>query len=61
MVSALLKHGLSPGDVVSVVAPNVPSLYEAHFGVPMAGMVLNAINIRLDARMIAFFLEYSRS
>ncbi|KAG0603636.1 hypothetical protein M758_10G109100 [Ceratodon purpureus] len=61
MASALLKHGLSPGDIVSVVAPNVPSIYEAHFGVPMAGMVLNAINIRLDARMIAFFLEHSRT
>lgn len=61
MASALLKHGLSPGDIVSVVAPNVPCIYEAHFGVPMAGMIINAINIRLDARMIAFFLEHSKS
>jgi acyl-CoA synthetase (AMP-forming)/AMP-acid ligase II len=61
MASALLNRGLGYGDIVSVVAPNVPCLYEAHFGVPMAGMVLNAINIRLDARMIAFFLEHSKS
>jgi acyl-CoA synthetase (AMP-forming)/AMP-acid ligase II len=61
LASALLVRGLARGDVVSVVAPNVPCLYEAHFGVPMAGMVLNAINIRLDARMVAFFLEHSRS
>ncbi|KAG0566101.1 hypothetical protein KC19_7G038700 [Ceratodon purpureus] len=61
MASALLRRGLARGDIVSVVAPNVPCIYEAHFGVPMAGMVLNAINIRLDARMVAFFLEHSRS
>lgn len=61
MASSLLNHGLSAGDMVSVVAPNVPALYEAHFGVPMAGMVLNAINIRLDARTIAFFLEHSKT
>uniref|UniRef100_A0A7I4EM26 AMP-dependent synthetase/ligase domain-containing protein n=1 Tax=Physcomitrium patens TaxID=3218 RepID=A0A7I4EM26_PHYPA len=61
MASALVKRGLSRGDIVSVVAPNVPCIYEAHFGVPMAGMVLNAINIRLDARMTAFFLEHSKT
>lgn len=61
MASALLKHGLSAGDIVSVVAPNVPCVYEAHFGTPMAGVVLNAINIRRHARMIAFFLEHSRT
>jgi len=61
MASSLLRNGLTAGDIVAVVAPNVPVMYEAHFGVPMAGMVLNAINIRLDPRMIAFFLQHSKA
>ena len=40
------------------MAPNMPELFEAHFGVPMAGAVLNALNIRLDAETIAFILEH---
>src|SRR5262249_39648046 len=43
---------------VAVMAPNVPALLEAHYGVPMAGAVLNALNYRLDARSIAFILEH---
>ncbi|XP_061351759.1 protein argonaute PNH1-like [Gastrolobium bilobum] len=46
------------GDEVSVIAPNTPSLYEAHFGIPMAGAVLNTINIRLNASTVAFLLRY---
>lgn len=42
-----------------MLAPNVPAAYEAHFGVPMARAVLNAINIRLDARTVGFFLEHA--
>lgn len=61
MASSLLRKGLTAGDIVAVVAPNVPVMYEAHFGVPMAGMVLNTINIRLDPRMIAFFLQHSKA
>jgi acyl-CoA synthetase (AMP-forming)/AMP-acid ligase II len=61
LASALLRHGLVAGDIVAVAAPNVPAMYEAHFGIPMAGMVLNAVNIRLDSRLIAFFLEHSRA
>lgn len=49
------------GDVVSVLAPNVPALYEAHFAVPMAGAVLNTINSRLDARNVATILSHSRA
>ena len=41
-----------------MIAPNTPAMYEAHFGVPMAGAVLNTINIRLDAATIAFILEH---
>lgn len=46
---------------VAVIAPNIPALYEAHFGVPMAGAVINAINIRLNALTISFLLGHSSS
>lgn len=44
---------------VAVIAPNVPAIYEAHFGVPMAGAVINPVNIRLNAQTVAFLLEHS--
>ncbi|KAH9300776.1 hypothetical protein KI387_012359, partial [Taxus chinensis] len=53
LASALSSRNISHGDVVSVVAPNVPAIYELHFAVPMAGAVLNNVNIRLDARTMA--------
>ena len=49
------------GDTVSILAPNVPAMLEAHFGVPMAGAVLNSLNIRLDAASIAAMLGHARS
>jgi 3-(methylthio)propionyl---CoA ligase len=55
---ALRRRGIRPGDTVSVMAPNVPALLEAHYGVPMTGAVLNALNYRLDARSIAFILNH---
>ncbi len=55
---ALRRRGIGRGDTVSVLAPNVPALLEAHYAVPMAGAVLNALNYRLDARSIAFILEH---
>ncbi|MGE3783433.1 MAG: AMP-binding protein, partial [Alphaproteobacteria bacterium] len=55
---ALHRRGIGRGDTVSVLAPNVPALLEAHYAVPMAGAVLNALNYRLDARAIAFILEH---
>src|SRR3954452_16788704 len=55
---ALHRRGIGPGDTVTVLAPNVPALLEAHYGVPMAGAVLNALNYRLDARSIAFILQH---
>src|SRR5437763_9794177 len=55
---ALRRRGIGPGDTVSVLAPNVPALLEAHYGVPMAGAVLNALNYRLDARSIGFILGH---
>ena len=59
LASALKKRGICLGDTVAVMAPNVPELLEAHFGIPMAGAVLNALNIRLDAESIAFILQHS--
>ncbi len=54
-----LSQKLAMGDVVGFIASNTPELYEAHFGVPMAGMILNAINYRLDARTIAYIIDHS--
>ena len=59
--SALVARGVGLGDTVAVMAPNVPALFEAHFGVPMAGAVLNALNIRLDAEAIAFMLQHGEA
>jgi fatty-acyl-CoA synthase len=61
LASALKGRGIGLGDTVAVMAPNIPELLEAHFGVPMAGAVLNALNIRLDAESIAFILQHSES
>jgi len=58
---ALRRRGIHRGDTVAVMAPNVPALLEAHYGVPMAGAVLNALNYRLDARSIAFILSHGQA
>jgi len=61
LASALVRHGIGPGDTVSAVLPNIPAMLEAHFGVPMIGAVLNTINARLDARTIAYILEHGEA
>ena len=61
LASALKSEGLERGDVVGFIAVNTPELYEAHFGIPMAGLVLNAINYRLDAKTIAYILSHSET
>ena len=61
LASALARAGVVRGDTVAVMAPNVPALFEAHFGVPMLGAVLNALNIRLDAASIAFILAHGEA
>ncbi len=58
MASALVARGVGPGDTVAVMLPNVPAMFEAHFGVPMTGAVLNTLNTRLDAEAIAFMLQH---
>lgn len=61
LASALRRLGVSRGDTVSTMLPNVPAMYEAHFGVPMSGAVLNAMNVRLNADAIAFMLRHSET
>jgi len=59
LASALRALGVQRGDTVSFLAANTPELIEAHYGVPMAGGVLNAINTRLDAATVAYILRHS--
>ena len=61
LASALATRGIGKSDTVSIIAPNVPAIYEASFAVPMLGAVLNTINTRLDARTIAFILEHAEA
>ena len=61
LASALRRRGIGEGDTVSIVAPNVPAMFEAHFGVPMSGAVLNTINTRLDAQSMAFIFQHAQS
>jgi fatty-acyl-CoA synthase len=59
--SALQKHGLQQDETVALMLPNVPAMYEAHFAIPMAGGVINGLNIRLDADAIAFQLKHGEA
>ncbi|MEM6902990.1 MAG: acyl-CoA synthetase [Pseudomonadota bacterium] len=61
LASALKHAGIEPGDTVSVLAPNILAAFEATHGVPMAGAVLNALNVRLDAVAIAFILDHGEA
>ena len=61
LAAALHNKGIGKGDTVAMMLPNVPAALEAHFGVPMCGAVLNALNIRLDAKMIAFILDHGEA
>ncbi|MBA4789793.1 MAG: acyl-CoA synthetase [Rhizobiales bacterium] len=61
LASALEKAGVGVGDTVAVMLPNVPSMVEAHYGVPMCGAVLNAFNTRLDAAILAFTIDHGEA
>jgi fatty-acyl-CoA synthase len=61
LASALRQAGVQPGDTVAAMLPNVPAMYDMHFGVAMAGAVLNTLNTRLDAEAIAFMLDHARA
>jgi fatty-acyl-CoA synthase len=59
LASALAAVGIGRGDTVSVMLANTPAMLEAHYGVPMTGAVLNTLNTRLDAPIIAFTLDHA--
>ena len=61
LASALQRAGIGRGDTVAAMLPNTPPMVEAHFGVPMAGAVLNTLNTRLDAETIAFMLDHGEA
>ncbi|MCL4802317.1 MAG: acyl-CoA synthetase [Burkholderiales bacterium] len=61
LAGALAGRGIGPGDTVAAVLSNTPEMYECHFGVPMAGAVLNTINTRLDPESIAFMLNHGEA
>jgi 3-(methylthio)propionyl---CoA ligase len=61
LASALAKRGIARGDTVAVMLANTPAMLEAHYGVPMAGAVLNTLNTRLDAAILAFTLDHGNA
>jgi fatty-acyl-CoA synthase len=61
LASALQRLGIGSGDTVAVMSPNTPPMLEAHYGIPMAGAVLNALNTRLDPSSIAFILQHGEA
>ncbi len=61
LASALAQRGIGKGDTVAVMLPNTAPMVEAHFGIPMCGAVLNALNTRLDAATIAFMLDHGEA
>ncbi|MGB5806897.1 AMP-binding protein [Castellaniella sp.] len=61
LARALHGAGIRPGDTVAILAANIPAMLDAQFGAPLAGAILNSINIRLDAPAIAFILQHSET
>ena len=61
LADGLRKKGITPGDVVATILPNIPAQVEAHFAVPAMGGVLNTINIRLDTDTVTYILEHGEA
>ena len=61
LASALTKKGVGKGDTVAVLCFNTPEIYEAHYGIPMIGAIINTINIRLDVDTISYILEHGEA
>ncbi len=61
LASALKSHGVGRGTTVSVMMANTPAMLECHYGVPMIGAVLNTLNTRLDAKVLAFTLDHAEA
>ena len=61
LASALARRGIGRADTVAVMLSNTPAMLECHYGVPMTGAVLNTLNTRLDAAIIAFSLDHGEA
>lgn len=61
LASALAARGVGKNDTVAIIAPNIPEIFDAHFGVPMLGAVLNPINTRLDGETIRYILDHGQA
>src|ERR1700733_14830717 len=61
LAPALAKRGFGRSDTIAAMLPNTPAMLECHYGVPMCGAVLNALNTRLDAASIAFMLDHGEA
>ncbi|MBV9588431.1 MAG: AMP-binding protein, partial [Hyphomicrobiales bacterium] len=61
LASALAAHGIGRNDTVSAMLANTPAMLECHYGVPMIGAVLNTLNTRLDAKILAFTLDHAET
>ena len=61
LASALAGRGVGPGDTVALMLPNTPAMLEAHYGIPMAAAVINALNVRLEAETIAYILDHGEA
>ena len=61
LASALTQLGIGQGDTVAVMLPNIPPMFEAHYGIPMTGAVINTLNTRLDSHSLAFMLEHGEA
>lgn len=59
--SLVSRFRIVRGDVVAVLAPNIPEMYELHFAIPMAGAVLCSLNIRHDSTMVSTLLKHSNA
>ena len=61
LASSLVRRGISPGDVIATILPNIPAQVEAHFGIPAAGAVINTINTRLDVKTVAYIFDHGEA
>src|SRR5580698_7747931 len=59
--SALARRGFKRGDTIAVMLANTPAMLECHYGVPLCGAVLNALNTRMDAAALAFMLDHGEA
>lgn len=61
LASSLVARGISPGDVIATILPNIPAQVEAHFGIPAAGAVINTINTRLDVKTVTYIFDHGEA